>query len=66
MTSFATKPFARSLPTRSPRPLRSLATFGASVIRTYRAAAVYEQELAATTGRGILQEVTSGRYRTLI
>jgi hypothetical protein len=48
------------------RPLRSLAAFGASVIDGYRAAEAYERTAAGDARRRVLDDVTSGRYRTVL
>jgi hypothetical protein len=64
MTSFAMKPFARSLSVRATRPraLRSPATFDRSVVDPYRADAAHERGLAAAIAGS--WPLTSDSYRT--
>jgi hypothetical protein len=63
VTSFALKPFARSLSARTVRPrmLPSLGTVAASDVDPYRAAAAHEQGLAAAIAGS--WPLISGPYR---
>jgi hypothetical protein len=64
MTSFAIKPFVRSLSgaATQPRVRPSLATFRPSVVDPYRAAAAREQGLAAAIAGS--WPLKTGPYRT--